>query len=175
MSSTFLEVDGIRNEAEAVVWSINAAVQRNRVYQSYDRRDEFRADWMRMLRAEAQRYRLPDPPMSDSQHYRIIPSISDRLSAAFGASLIGGRLRFGTSQKALNLYLKYLWQLGDIGAPPHCPVDRIVLDALDIDEAWTKCDDENRYMTWIGAIRRKAGTLSVAEWENDVWLRAVAG
>jgi hypothetical protein len=108
-----------------------------------------------MIREESQRYRSLAEPMS-------------------GASLNNGRLRYGTSQKAFNLYLKYLWQLGEIAAPPHCPVDRIVLNALGIDEAWTKCDDQKQYMEWIGAIRRKAGPLSVSQWENDVWLRAVS-
>jgi hypothetical protein len=36
-------------------------------------------------------------------------------------------MRIGLAQKALNLYLKYLWCLGEIHEPPHCPLDSIVL------------------------------------------------
>ena len=138
MQSTFLEVDGIRTEEEAIQWSINAAVQRNRVYRSFDRRQEFRADWKRIIRNESRRYRSLCESLSDSQHCGIIRVISDHLSTAFAASLNNGRLRYGTSQKAFNVYLKYLWHLGEISPPPHCPVDRIVLNALRIAEAWTK-------------------------------------
>lgn len=178
MNSKFLEVDGIKTEADAIRWSVNAAVQRNRVYRGYERREEFRAEWKRMIREESQRYRSLDEPMCDSQHCGIISMISDHLSATFATSLNNGRLRFGTSQKAFNLYLKYLWQLGEIPPPPHCPVDRIVLSALGIDEAWTKCDDQKQYMRWISTIRsaihRESKTLSVSQWENDVWLRAAS-
>jgi hypothetical protein len=171
MMSEFFKRDRIRTEDEAIVWSVNSAVQRNRVYRNYDRRNEFRAEWMRMIRKESQRYHSVVEPMSDSQHCKIIARISDGLSAAFGASLNNGRLRYGTSQKAFNLYLKHLWLLKEITVePPHCPVDRIVLNALGIDQAWTRCDDQKQYMEWIDAIRKKAGPSSVSQWENDTWL-----
>jgi hypothetical protein len=60
------------------------------------------------------------------------------------------------SQEAFILYLKCLWQLGEIAEPPHYPVDRIVLDELGIDEAWTKCDDPEQYEKRIEAIRSTA-------------------
>jgi hypothetical protein len=58
-------------------------------------------------------------------------------------------------------------------ALPHCPVDRIVLNAGGIDGVWTKCDSAKEYMEWINALRKKARPLSLAEWEHQIWLRGV--
>lgn len=141
----FLVIDQIPNEEEAVRWSINAALQRNNVYRSESNRDHFREEWQKELRTESQRYRHPEA-VSDSEHCEIINGIADWLSAKFAHLLNAGRLRFGTSQKAFNLYLKYLWHLGEIPAPPHCPFDSIVLEALGLYDSWTKSDDPTTYV-----------------------------
>jgi len=107
-------------------------------------------------------------PISDVEHCAAIARIADGLSGEFGGILIGGRLRFGTSQKALNCHLKYLWAFGEIPTPPHCPIDSIVLSHLGISASWTRCDSCEEYMRWINQIRKH---LNLAEWENDVWLR----
>lgn len=172
--SEFLKRERITTEADAVLWSVNAAVQRNRVYRSYEGRRAFRAEWMRIIREESQRYRSAHQPISDLAHCETIGTIADHLSDAFAPVLKNGRLRYGTSQKAFNLYLKYLWHLGALpqaSKPPHCPIDRIVLSELDIDEAWTKSDDRQQYMRWIDAIR--ARSESIPDWENEIFLRRV--
>jgi hypothetical protein len=173
--SEFLERERIRTEADAVVWSVNAAVQRNRVYRSYLGRAAFRAQWMGIIREESQKYRFAAEPVLDADHCQTIGAIAGRLSEAFAPLLRDGRLRFGTSQKAFNLYLKYLWQLGGLPRnlkPPHCPIDRIVLNELSIDESWTKSDDQQQYMRWINAIRSRS--QSIPDWENEVFLRRVS-
>jgi hypothetical protein len=84
-----------------------------------------------------------------------------------------GELRHGISQKAFNLYLKYLWRLGKIALPPHCPVDAIVLRAGEILGSWTECNSELEYMDWVNRLRTKAqqtGVASLSEWEYEVWL-----
>jgi hypothetical protein len=112
--SEFLKRERITMEASALVWSVNAAVMRNRVYRSYSGREAFRAEWMRMIREQSQQYRSASQPISDSAHCKTIALISDRLSAAFKPLLMNdGRLTFGTSQKAFNLCLKHLWHLGE--------------------------------------------------------------
>ena len=158
--------------------SIKAAVQQrqNRVYSREevgDERSRFRAEWARLIRDESKRYVNPSFRVmpSDAEHCQAIQRISDSLSARFGECLVNGRLRFGTSQKALNLYLKFVWRLGIAVAPPHCPVDGIVLSAAGIEGSWTRCDTEREYMDWIIWIRKKARPLSLAEWEHQVWLR----
>ncbi len=167
----FLVVDGVRTEEDAATWSINSALQRNKVYRNdedCEGRAEFRKEWATLIRGESQPYCQPAQPISDSQHCAAIGRIAEALSLAFGPYLNNGRLRYGTSQRAFNLYLKYLWRMGKAAMPPHCPVDRVVLDEAGIDGCWTRCDSEQEYMQWINKIREKT---SLARWEYDVWLR----
>jgi hypothetical protein len=171
MKKLFLKVDDIYNEDQALTWSINAALQRNKVYmndENYDRREEFRAEWKELIRAESRIYRSPGHPVSDEQHCAAIARVADALSSKYGEFLSGNRLRFGTSQKAFNLYLKYLWALGEVAMPPHCPIDSVVLESVGLSDCWTKCDSSEEYMGWINAIRKK---LNMTEWENQLWLR----
>lgn len=153
--------------------SIQAALQHNKTYKNGPGdgvRTAFRAEWGKAIREESPRYTRP---VSDAQHCEAIQRISDRLRVKFGQLLSDGHLRYGTSQKALNLYLKFLWRLGRVATPPHCPVDRIVLNAGRIDGVWTKCDSAQQYMAWIGALRKVATPLSLSEWEHQIWMRAI--
>ena len=126
-------------------------------------------EWKRLLSEEGDAYRNPKPPISDELHCAAIARIADTLSSKFSEMLRDGRLRFGTSQKAFNLYLKYLWALGEIQTPPHCPIDSVVLERAGLDgSSWTKSDSCEVYMAWVQHIRKH---LTLAEWENDVWLR----
>ena len=171
MNDLFLKVDGVSNREQALTWSINAALQRNKVYkndENYEQREQFKAEWARLLSDEANAYKGTEPPVSDERHCAAIARIADSLSNRFSELLDGSRLRFGTSQKAFNLYLKYLWALGEAQMPPHCPIDSVVLKSAGIDGYWTKSDSCEEYMGWIKQIRKR---LTLAEWENDVWLR----
>src|SRR5579862_4259162 len=112
--SEFLKRERITTEADAVIWSVNTAVQRNRVYRSRVGREAFRTEWMRVMREESQRYRSGSQLITDAAHCETILRIAKHLSDAFARLLKDGKLRFGTSQKAFNLYLKYLWHLGEL-------------------------------------------------------------
>ena len=66
--------------------------------------------------------------------------------------------RVGITQKAFNLYLKYLWCLGlrwIEHEPPHCPFDRIVIGKLGGGlTAWTKVNDKkNTRALWRQLIK----------------------
>lgn len=142
-----------------------------RVYKSdenFEIRQHFRSDWGELLVNESEPYRESPRFVTDEQHCAVISKISEQLSSKFGQYLAGDRLRFGTSQKAFNLYLKYLWAMDEIAMPPHCPVDSVVLARIGIFDSWTQCDSCEQYMGWINAIRKR---LSLAEWENEAWLR----
>ena len=170
----FLIGDGVRNEPDAMRESLNAALQRNKTYQDDARNAErtaLRTAWAELIRQESSRYADPSP-VSDDEHCKAIRRISDAVSQRFGVHLVGGRLRFGTSQKALNLYLKYMWRMGRSATPPHCPVDRIVLEAANVSGSWTKNDSEGEYMRWIDRLRLLAKPLTLSEWEYEIWLRA---
>lgn len=173
MRELFLTVDEISNEKDALKWAVNAAVgvRRGKVYKNdedYEKRENFRDRWKELLLREAENYRKPLQPITDKEHCEAISRIAHELSSEFSELLDGGHLRFGISQKAFNLFLKYLWQLGKADTPPHCPIDHVVLSAVGIDASWTQCDCAEQYMCWINKIRKR---LTLAEWENEVWLR----
>lgn len=157
--------------------SLKAALQQrqNRVYsrdEVGDERSSFRSALSQAIRNECTRYTMT---VGDSEHNAAIRNISDGLSRRFAPILKDQRLRYGTSQKAFNLYLKFLWRMGKIRTPPHCPVDSIVLSAAGIIGSWTQNDSEQEYIRWIDALKKKANPLCLSDWEYEVWLRGAAG
>ena len=118
-------------------------------------------------------------------HVENIEELARRVSARCGSSLKCNRLRFGVAQKALNLYLKFLWCAGRIqDTPPHCPFDSTVIDTLRRNlreqnrlpsgwkntwNKWTEVDDKDIYCEWVKAATIVAGNESLAEWELRVW------
>ena len=169
----FLEQTGVRNEYTAMRESMKSTLGRNRVYSRAEignERTAFRSRFASMIRAAAEQYKQPVP---DDQHCATIRTIADSLSTEFKPILRGGRLRYGTAQKMLNLYLKYLWRLARIVEPPHCPVDSVVLGAGGIAGRWTESDSEEEYRCWIKHLRWKVHPLSLSQWELKIWLDAV--
>jgi len=175
MTDPFLEMDGVENNTQAMRMSLLAALQRNKTYVHGvpdPTRKQFRAEWEKLIRDESERYAHCHEVVSDSEHCAAISRISHALTHRFAPYLVGGRLRFGTSQKAFNLYLKYLWRLGTVRIPPpHCPVDAIVLTKAGISGSWTQCDSDTdtEYMEWRDKLRQTASSLGLADWEYEVW------
>lgn len=173
----FLEVTRVTDETSAMTESLKAALQQrqNRVYSREEignERSDFRSELSTAISNECARY---TEHVADSEHCAVIRNISDRLSKKFSPMLKDQRLRYGTSQKAFNLYLKFLWRMGKIQTPPHCPVDTIVLNAGGIIGSWTQNDSEQEYLRWIDALKRKASPRSLSDWEYEIWLRRAAG
>ena len=109
--------------------------------------------------------------MPDVEHCGAIKRISDAVSQRCGEHLVDARLRYGSAQKAFNLYSKFLWRLGEVATLPHCPVDSIVLAEAKIEAAWTRSDSEDEYVGWINRVKIAAKPIGLAEWEYLVWLR----
>jgi hypothetical protein len=164
---------------QAIVNSISAAFQHAGVYvkglkDNDERKDALRKALAEKLRSLGANYAKT---VTDDEHCKNIVNLADTLTKELKDSgmLRDGRFRIGIAQKALNLYLKYLWCLGDIPAPPHCPLDRRIIDKLDLHWKergkydWTKLDDIEKYKTLATNCRRKAGQTSVAEWELKEW------
>ena len=64
-----------------------------------------------------------------------------------------------------NLYLKYLWCIDIICEPPHCPIDKIILNKLkDYKTSWTKMNKDD-YIRAIKKINFVRGKESIAQWE----------
>jgi hypothetical protein len=149
--------------------TLGATVQRNKVYISSipdAGRAEFRSALRAALESCTDKYLTP---LSDAAHEEIICSIASSLSVSHGHILESGRFRIGTAQKALNLWLKFLWCANQLPIqPPHCPFDRIIIQLLPVavrNYTWTTLDSISEYQALVAAARQVAGPLSLAQWE----------
>jgi hypothetical protein len=149
--------------------TLAGTAQRGNLYKkgaSDTTRDEFREALRKSLERLTKRYRKR---VSSAQHSANIKKLSDQLTASHKRALQGGRFRIGSAQKALNLYLKFMWCFGRIERPPHCPFDARVLSKIPNCKKvkWTSLDsiDEYRRIVKEAEGKAKAERLSLAEWE----------
>lgn len=86
--------------------------------------------------------------------------------------LVEKKLRYGNAQKFVNLYLKGMWVAGLLkAAPPHFPVDSIIIKALKQKGNWTNMNNEG-YLAIIEAAQnkiKKSQYKNIAEWEADFY------
>lgn len=105
----------------------------------------------------------------EETHIRNIETLATSMSDLHSEIFNDGRFRIGHAQKALNLYLKYLWCFGQIPEPPHCPIDFVILKRIPGfgSVRWTKIDSVADYMKVIEAARHEAShkKLSLSQWE----------
>ncbi len=169
-------------ESELITASINAAFQRADVYadpKAYTdpRRPSLRDKLASLLRDLAAQY---TSTVSSGQHKINVAKIATDLTEAFKDTdlLRGKRFRIGIAQKALNLYLKYLWCLDKITTPPHCPFDDGIIDELPLSEQqkkdlkWTALDSLDGYQTLVDAGLEKIKVTkhaSLSDWELETW------
>lgn len=113
--------------------------------------------------------------VTENNHLRNIEKLSNDLSSSFTDYLRNGRFRIGIAQKALNLYLKYLWCVNLIATPPHCPFDSIIISHLPDCEgvSWTSIDTIEDYQKLVEAAHKKADGKPLAEWELEIWTNSV--
>ncbi len=171
--SAFLKKTKVNNESKAMSNSVNASLKRNptylpEVFPSDNRRKTFRKTFIKEILKYSENY---SELVSDENHIENIKRMCDYISKEHGDILINSRLNFGTAQKAFNLYLKFLWCLDPNKAnPPHCPLDRIVLQNAGIHENWTELDCEDTYQKWIDTLKEKADNYdSLQHWELSIW------
>jgi len=163
----------LRNEF--LTMSVLGALGRSRTYSKSadeDAKNNFRNALREKLDEISSLY---ESTVTEEEHLSNIKKLSDSLTSGFSKCLRNGRFRLGIAQKALNLYLKYLWCADFIAPPPHCPFDAIVISYLPgcSDLNWTSIDDIKDYQRLVKAARRKAGDKSIAEWEFEIWLNNV--
>ena len=167
---------------QAIVNSIGGAFQHAGIYVKGLKDNDKRKDELRKALAESLRTfeTAYGKSIDEETHSKNIVELAANLTESHKNSgvLRDNRFRIGIAQKALNLYLKYLWCLDEIESPPHCPIDRRIIEKLDLDRRnpekynWTKLDNIEEYKYLIEKCRKKAkeaGNLSLAEWELNVW------
>ena len=162
-----------------IVWAtINAALQRSNTYGEFSPNND-RWDMREYMQSQLVEItkQYEGVHIDEDTHIQNISAFADAISKEHGSILKGKRFRIGIAQKALNLYLKYMWCQGKIGRPPHCPFDGIVINKLkklrklnkNDEYRWTKSDSIDDYKKWVQAARQEAGNMPLAEWELDVW------
>jgi hypothetical protein len=132
---------------------------------------EFKAALRERLTKLAQQY-MTD--VDDDSHVKNIEHLADGLGKEFAQVLEDGRFRIGSAQKALNLYLKYLWCTEQICMPPHCPFDNTIINELPGCDSinWTTLDNIESYKRLVTAARTKAGVVPLALWELETYSSA---
>jgi len=113
--------------------------------------------------------------VEESHHCENIRNLIDSANEADTGVLGQDGYKYGMAQKVLNLALKYYWCLGLIKEPPHCPVDRIVIDKTVFRGKvnWTQILTEKEYLAIISAIRALAEkeNCTIAQWELSSYER----
>ena len=147
----------------------SASFQRGYVYNpqaSSQERGVFVKEFLNKLRELEVKY---SRPVSEKDHILNIQVFADDLSKRFPDVLFKGKFRIGISQKAVNLYLKFLWCYGYIPEPPHCPIDRVILKKISSPKNWTMIDKIEEYEEIISTLKTCCGDTSLSQWEYDLF------
>lgn len=165
---------------EVFVAAWGASVQHASLYNAKPKtkaRDAFRAKIERHIFSEI----IPQYLASQFDEEAHIANIAKlcEFGSAKGRGLLRRRgYKFGVAQKLLNLLLKYLWCLGRIPEPPHCPVDSIIIGKTRLKGTvkWTKIVSHAEYRKVIAVIKEVADEkgLSIAQWELREFARRSA-
>jgi hypothetical protein len=115
---------------------------------------------------------------SEETHYNNIQLLICEANR-IGDHILGPRgYKYGAAQKLLNLGLKYLWCLGHIQEPPHCPLDRIIIGKTRFKGKvnWTEITARSQYEPVINAIKALAFSegITPAVWELRQYARRAA-
>ena len=150
-----------------------------------DEKQAFRECLRRCLSSRLEEYQAK--PVCEGRHVANIEALSATLSERHPEILLDGKIRIGTAQKALNLYLKYAWARKIIPEPPHCPLDSNVLAKIEKcprsaqcqicrKKTWTKICTTHQYLHFVEKAREAANAhgQSLACWELDVWKAATS-
>ena len=110
--------------------------------------------------------------VTEQQHIQNILFLSQNITENHNDILKENRFRIGTAQKLLNVYIKFLWCLGEINEPIHCPIDGIVLRQIDDHQNWTEIDSIDDYREIISRLRAIIpNNETIAQWEHRLWNR----
>ncbi|MEM8739596.1 MAG: hypothetical protein AAGG38_14130 [Planctomycetota bacterium] len=163
--------------SELWILSWNASVQRARLFDDQATEQSRRAFRKRVIRyLETTVLPRYGNTVSDAEHCGVISRVVEECSKSDESHVLGpDGYRIGIAQKLVNLQLKYLWCLGSIPEPPHCPVDRLILEKTRLRGtiAWTQICSIEVYKQAISALREcaDAAKMSLANWELNTYDR----
>jgi hypothetical protein len=166
-------------EGELWILAWNASVQHATLYKSgawQNQRDQI-AKFRDKLIEFITRNIIPQytATVEESRHCENIRALMDYANQIDTGVLGKDGYKYGVAQKILNLALKYYWCLRLVKEPPHCPVDKIVIDKTSFRGKvnWTQIVAEPEYLNIISAIRSQAekDNCSIAQWELNNYER----
>ena len=159
-----MKLESIDNEKDRFLlnefWllSISGAFSRNRIYKPEtkdDLKNQLKNDLREMIDSLVKDYKKT---VSEENHYQNIQRLSEEISSKYSEILNLGVFNIGTTQKLLNLYLKYLWTIDKVEKPPHFPVDRIMISEvlkMKGNLSWTKFSCIEEYKKVIDFAKEK--------------------
>lgn len=172
-----------RTRERAMRAAVAAASQHNLLYGErvgIPVRNGIRACWMSRLDELASKY---IGTVSASTYEDDIETLRADMNRRFGYYFACGDhpryryeagFRVSHAQKSLSVYLKHLWCLGELNAPPECPVDSVVLGRAGLvypETRWAFVNTMEQHRRQIAVLATKAAEagLSLAEWELAAW------
>ena len=163
-------------QSQIMMMTLSATVRRNKIYRDTTREAEkktIRESIASELISLQHQYLQP---VSESKHMDNIVYLANIISEKHKNLLVNGRFRIGGAQKALNLYLKYLWCLGKIQPPPHFPIDAIMLEKIPEyrGTTWTKIDSIDVYGSIVKTAKSIANGQTLAQWELNEYNQATS-
>ncbi|MCW0131865.1 hypothetical protein [Burkholderia pseudomallei] len=169
-----LQQNFIVNELMVLAWA--ASVQRADIYKNEPKPTDSQIQRFRKSIFNFIQNILPQYVAGCDEHAHIanLLALAEHASAVGVEILADGRYRVGVAQKLLNLALKYFWCGGFIAKPPHCPVDRIMLEmGGSTNICWTQMRSIDEYLLAIRELRHCADAerQSLADWELNHYRR----
>lgn len=158
------QISFLKHEFASLAW--NGAVQHAGVYKD-NIQEEKRAKNAKeaLINFEKTEY---EKQVTSSEQFQKIEKFSACLKEKCGDIFHDDRL-FAVSQKALNLYLKYLWCAGILAfEPSHCPIDNVVLAKIGKKLGWHNMTHE-QYQEIMKEIDKKAERKGIAVLELEIW------
>jgi hypothetical protein len=165
---------------QCLINSINAAFRLRRAGSVYSKSEDksaqlrLRQDFAIAIVKAAKKVINAQTDQQGAILIRAIDGVVNGLEKKHKATLAKGQISFGVAQKALNLFLKYLWGLGLSPYPPHCPIDSQVLKEINWEKEIKKGEektwpffDKQDYKKAVNLILKNS--QSIAEWELEVF------
>ena len=136
---------------QGLISSINAAVRRVHIYENRNKvskkkyhlkKDEMRKDFAKAIIKAASKL-ISTQSDQENALIKAVETVVEKLKNHKNI-FTAGQPSFGIAQKALNLFLKYLWCLNISKHPLHCPIDSQILAKIN----WKKKGESGSTKTW---------------------------
>lgn len=165
-------------------YGVLASVQRGRLFTPGENTQPIRSFWQEQLEELTRKYK--DAQQSETTFINDIESLKSVMNERFPESFHNGfgnfedGFRIAHAQKSLSICLKHMWCRGQLNyTPPVCPIDRIILNSLGCNDAWTKVNHIYEgpaplYINHLNLVKQAMvaqGFSTLPEWELLVWYK----